>query len=96
MSTIDKLKESLNFKGATKGLENIGSAAKNTNMAGLGSAVENVKVKFSALQVVAVTALTNMTNSAINAGKKMISALTVDPIKSGFQEIGRASCRERV
>ena len=86
MSTIDKLKESLNFKGATKGLENIGSAAKNTNMAGLGSAVENVKVKFSALQVVAVTALTNMTNSAINAGKKMISALTVDPIKSGFQE----------
>src|SRR5574344_2128361 len=86
MSTLDSLKEKLNFSGAAKGLENVKSAAKNVNMAGLGSAVETVQAKFSALQVMAVTALANITNSAVNAGKRIASALTIDPLKSGFQE----------
>lgn len=86
MSTLEKLKRSLNLTGASKGLENVNSAAKNVNMAGLGSSVDAVTAKFSALQVMGVTALANITNSAVNAGKRMISALTIDPIKSGFQE----------
>ena len=86
MSTIDKLKQKLNFKGASKGLENVSTAAKNCNLSPLGTAVEGVKVKFSAMEVMAVTALSNITNSAVNAGKRMIKALTLDPITTGFQE----------
>ena len=33
-----------------------------------------------------MTAIANITNSAINAGKNIASALTIDPIKTGFQE----------
>ena len=86
MSTLDKLKKSLKFDGASKGLEDINSAAKRVNMDGLGGAVESVKAKFSALDVVAVTALANITNSAVNAGKRMVAALTIDPVKTGFKE----------
>lgn len=86
MSTIDKLKQKLNFKDASKGFDNISGAAKKVDMKGLGSAVEGVRVKFSALGVMGVTALANITNSAVNAGKRIVSALTIDPIKSGFQE----------
>lgn len=86
MNTIEKLKSSLNFSGASKGLENVNSAAKNINMSGLGSAVETVHRRFSALEVVAVTALANITNSVVNTSKKMLSAFTVDPIVSGFSE----------
>jgi tape measure domain-containing protein len=86
LSTIEKLKRSLNFSGASKGLENINAAAKNVDMSGMSSAIESIKVKFSALEVMAVTALANITNSAINAGKRMVKALTLDPIISGFQE----------
>lgn len=86
LSSIDKLKQSLNLSGASKGLENVNSAAKNCNMSGLSGAVETVRLKFSALEVMAVTALANITNSAINAGKKIVSSLTIDPIKTGFQE----------
>lgn len=86
MSTLDKLKAKLGFEGATKGLENVNSAAKNVNMNGLGSAVETVQAKFSALDVMAVTALSNITNSAVNAGKRIVSALTIDPVKTGFNE----------
>ena len=86
MSFIDKLKQSLNFNGSAKGLEGINSAAKNVNISGLTDSVESLRVKFSALQVAGVTALANITNSAVNCGKRMLSALTIDPIKTGFQE----------
>lgn len=86
MSTLEKLKQKLNFSGAAKGFEGLNSAAKNVNMAGLGASVEQVSAKFSALQVMGVTALANITNSAVNAGKRIVSALTIDPIKTGFQE----------
>ena len=86
MSTLEKLKQSLNLNGAAKGLENVNAAAKDVNMTGLGNAVQEVHARFSALEVMGVTALANITNSAVNAGKRMMSALTIDPIKTGFQE----------
>lgn len=86
LSTLDRLKNSLNLSGATKGLEAVDAAAKKVNMSGLGTAVESVKMKFSALEVMAVTALANITNSAVNTGKQLVSSLTIDPIKMGFQE----------
>ena len=86
MSTVEKLKQKLNFSGAAKGIENIDAATKKVNMTGLGSAVDTVRARFSALEVIGVTALANITNSAVNAGKRIISALTIDPIKTGFQE----------
>lgn len=86
MSTLDKLKQKLNLTGATKGLNDVNAAAKNVNMTGLGAAVDTVSTKFSALQVMGVTALANITNSAVNAGKRIVSALTIDPVKTGFSE----------
>ena len=86
MSTLDKLKQKLNLTGASKGLQEVDSAAKKINMSGLASSVEAVNAKFSAMQVIGTTALVNITNQAMATGKKMISALTVDPIKTGFQE----------
>ena len=86
MSTLDKLKQNLNMSDASRGLENVNRAARNFNMSGLSNAVETVHAKFSALEIMGITALTNITNSAVNAGKKIVSALTIDPIKTGFQE----------
>lgn len=86
MSSIDKLKQKLNFSGAEKGLDNVSAAAKRVDMNGLGSAVDTVRSKFSALEVMGITALANITNSAVNAGKRIMSALTIEPIMTGFQE----------
>lgn len=56
------------------------------HLEGAASGVETVAAKFSALQVVGATALANITNSAINAGKKIVNALAIEPITSGFSE----------
>lgn len=86
LSTIEKLKKSLDMDGATKGLESIDSAAKKVDMSGLGSAVETVKTRFSALEIMAVTALANITNSIVNTGRQMLRSLTIEPISQGFEE----------
>ena len=43
-------------------------------------------MKFSALQVMGITALQNITNAAISAGKQLTDAITIDPVKDGFAE----------
>lgn len=86
LSTLDKLKRSLHLPGAAKGLEEVNSTVKGMNMGPLGQAVEAVGMKFSAMQVVAATALMRITNAAIDTGKRIVSAFTIDPVKTGFQE----------
>lgn len=88
LSSLDKLKKSLNLEGAAKGLETVNDAANKCsgNMSPLSNAVETVRVRFSALEVMAITALQNITNSALAAGKNLVSAFTIDPIKTGFKE----------
>lgn len=86
MSTLEKLKQKLNLSGASKGLENIGKVAKNVSFSGLVAGAEEVNVRFSHMQMSIQHQLDKIVDSCIHAGKKMASALTIDPIKSGFQE----------
>lgn len=86
MSTLDKLKQALHLDGASKGLENVSLAAKKFDISPMSEGVESVKVKFSSLEVMAVTALSNITNSVVNAGKNLMSAFTTEPLKTGWNE----------
>ena len=74
LDSLEQLDKSIHAAGSSKG------------MTGLSTAVETVQARFSALQVIAVTALANITNSAVNAGKKLLSSLTIDPVKTGLSE----------
>ena len=86
LSTLDRFKKALHFEGTSKGLENLSNKVKNVDMKSLGSSVETVRAKFSALDVFAINAMQRISNSAIDAGKRLVSAFTIDPIKSGFKE----------
>ena len=87
MSTLERLKRHLDFKGAEKGFENIKRASENLKLdTRIGGSLEKVKVGFSAMGVVGATVLSNLTTSAMNLGSKIVSALTIDPIKMGFSE----------
>ncbi len=86
MSTLDKLKQKLNLSGASKGLENLNTSANKVNMSGMSNAIDSVNSKFSMLEVMGVTAMVNIANSAVEAGKRMVKALTIDPVMDGFNE----------
>lgn len=86
MTTLKKLNDSLKLTEGAKGLDDIAKKAKDVDMDTLASSVEEVKKRFSVLDIVGVTALVNIANSAVEAGKRVIKSLTIDPIKMGFQE----------
>lgn len=86
VSLLKKLKNSLKLDGATKGFDNISKAANKVDLSGFGGAVDAIKVKFSAMEIVAVSVLSNIANTAISAGKNLVNAFTLEPIMSGFQE----------
>ena len=86
MSSLEDLNKSLKFDNAGKGLENINTAIHRCNFSPLTSAIDTVGVKFNALYTIADQTFRNITNSAYNAGKNILSALTVDPVKSGLSE----------
>ena len=86
LSTLDKLKKSLDFSGAVKGLDAISNGAKSISMEALAVGVETVSNNFSSLEVIGVRVLQRLTDMAFDTGRNIVSALTIDPIKSGLQE----------
>lgn len=86
ISSLDRLKQSLNLDGAARGLDEIDASSKNcsSGMSGLSSGIETVGNKFSAMEIIAIMALVNITNSAIEAGKRLVASLSIDQVTSGF------------
>ena len=86
MSTLDKLKKSLNFKNSSKSLEEIGHAANRVRFDGMIDGINTVNARFSYLQGTIQHQLNNIVDSCVMASKRMVSALTTQPIKDGFAE----------
>ena len=86
LGTLGKLRRALKLDGAADGLEAVDEAANGVDLSPLVSAAEAVSAKFSALEVIGITALSNITNSAINTGKQLVKSLTVDQISAGFDK----------
>lgn len=86
MRSLAALNEKLMFKGAEKGFEKVSDSSEKVKFNALLNALDNLSQKFSAVEVIGVTALMRITNQAVDAGEWLVKALSLDPIISGFQE----------
>lgn len=86
IASLDRLKGSLDFANSKRGLDDLTLASKGFNLAGIGSAIEGVSSKFTAMGAVAFTVIQNITNRAIDAGIQLGKSLSLDQIIGGFQE----------
>ena len=89
LASLKKLNESLKMKDTGKGLDEVGKGINKLNASGigaLGSAVDGVTSKFSAMGVIAASALATITSKAVNAGTALVKSLTIDPITTGLSE----------
>ena len=84
MSTLDKLKKALKFEKTAESLDTLSEATKRLDFSPMVDGLETVEEKFSAMEVIAVTTLVNITNSVVNAGKQLAKSLSVDQIASGW------------
>nr|DAO45747.1 MAG TPA: tail tape measure [Caudoviricetes sp.] len=86
IKTLDKLDNALNLKNGKRSFSEVEAAAEKCNFSPLLGAADKVIGKFSALEIAGITALSNITNRAVNAGINLAKSLSVDQITSGFSK----------
>lgn len=88
LKSLDNLEKGLKLDGASKGLQSVANAANSMNFDGLQSGIYAVQQKFSALEVIGITALQRITNQAISAGEALVNSLSMDQISAGWSKYG--------
>ena len=88
LKSLDNLEKGLKLDGASKGLQSVANAANSMNFDGLQSGIYAVQQKFSALEVIGITALQRITNEAISAGETLVKSLSMDQISAGWEKYG--------
>lgn len=84
--SIDELKSSLDFNGASKSLRAFNDVTKSLSFENIGEGIDALASRFSTMGIVGMNVLNRLTDTAINATKKIANVLVFDNIKSGFQE----------
>ena len=80
IKTLNALNESLKLEGAEKSFEKIEDASAKVDFDKMQSALESLNSKFSAVEVMGVTALMRITNQAMDTGEKLVKSLSIDQV----------------
>lgn len=86
MKTLTAFDKKLKLDGAEKGLEKISGVAEKMNFTKLESAIENLGSKFSAMEVIGVSALARITSQAVDAGERLVKSLSLDQVTAGWNK----------
>ena len=86
LSTLDRLKEKLNFRGIGSGLEGVNKSVRRMDFNPMVSGVDAVITKFNALGVMGASVIQNLTNKAVNFGIQFGKQQLVAPVKDGLGE----------
>lgn len=86
MSTLDKLKNALDFSGVDKTFSGLTSAANKLDFGSVGNAIEDVGSKFTWLETIATGALLNIGASISSNLIDTLKGLTLDQVGSGYQK----------
>ena len=85
MNTLDRLKQSLNMNGATKGLDNVQQASNNIDFSRMAAGVESLQNRFSTLGIVGMRVIENLTDSAMRFANKTLSFITNGIVQGGIR-----------
>lgn len=84
ISSIDRLKQSLNFTGVGKSFDALNTSVNRTNFRPLSRSIDSVKAHFSAANVIMGAALGHLTIQAVNFAERFSKAITIGPILQGL------------
>ena len=84
ISALDKLKAALKLDGASKGLSEVEAFSSRFSMDGIAYAVDAIAGRFSTMGIIGVRALTNIVDKAMNAGERLVKAMSIDQINAGW------------
>lgn len=86
LGILDKLKQSLNFSGALKGVEDIKARADGVTFDAMSSGIEALQNRFSVLGEFVHNTFENIITKAADVGRSLAESVTITPMKEGFSE----------
>lgn len=78
ISSIDKLKQALQFNDSNKGFDNLTKAAQNVDLSAIQNGIENIQQRFSVAGIAMTKTITDITAK--------VEGIFVDPLRDGFSE----------
>lgn len=86
MSQLQSLNKALQLPGAAQGINDVSNAVSRFDTSGAQNQVGALGRSFTALQVAAITALSNIVSKAVDAGLQLAKSLSIAPVLDGFHE----------
>lgn len=86
IKSLDNLKKGLNLSDSAKSLNTLANAGRTFSLAGIADGVSVISDRFSALGIIGMTVLQNLTTAAMNLGRQMLNTIVLGPLRQGFAE----------
>lgn len=88
ISTLEKLERALHLKGDSKAFDGMTESVSKFDANPMVSGLEKIKEGFSALEIVGMRVISNLTDSVYNFATRTIKSFTIDPIMQGMGKFG--------
>lgn len=92
LNKLEQLNKEIKQVGLGDALKNFNRSVKDVDMRPMTKGIEEVNKGFSKMEVVGITAIANIANTAVNMGKKIASKL-IDPLTRGVMQGGLSRAR---
>lgn len=92
LTKLEQLNKDIKEVGLSDALKNLTRDAKQVDLSGVTRSVEETTKGFSKMEVFAVTAMANISNSVVNLGKRMVKSL-INPLTQGVIQGGLSRAR---
>lgn len=86
MSTLDKFKAKLKFKGVKEDFDQITKAANSVSLKSIEQQVDNIENKFSVMGIAVYQIVSRMTNRVIDSAERMVKSLSIGQVTEGFNK----------
>jgi len=83
---LGSFKKQFDMSQQERSLQHLERTANGIQFEGMQQGIQQVSAGFSAMQVVAFTVINRITNAILDMGKKLASAIAIDPVKTGLEE----------
>ena len=86
MSTLDKLKEKLNFSKASKELKEFQNDSDSFSLDRMASTIDKIGDKFTLLGQIGMNAMNRIASAAVDAGVSLLKSISVDQVSAGWSK----------
>lgn len=88
MTTLDKLKEKLNFSKSSEALMDLEKASSKITFGDLSSSIDGVSIKLNGLGIMATRVLSDIADGIYNTTKSIAKSVSVDQFSEGWKKYG--------